>query len=173
MTHRVGLCKLCPRMFCPGCLARMDLTERAAAALNDAELAGVGAPDGRVQGSELWVQKCPKCLHGCDLKLPPPPIDARKVAKKAHLLQELIKHDLSRLFRSPVDSNIYPDYDQVVPRYWKMDLSSMTNKIKDGQYWRERGAAAFYRDIDKIWTNCRKYAGCDLIGKPLDRKSVV
>ena len=131
MGENVGLCTLCPRLFCAGCLARMDSAERAAAALNDMRLAGVGASDGRAQISDLCVQKCPKCLQGSDLKLPPPPPDAAAVAKKMHLLQELLGHDLSYCFRTPVSSEIYKDYGSVVPPEIRMDLGTMVKTIEE------------------------------------------
>lgn len=167
MTDNVGLCKLCPRVFCPGCIARIDYSEVAAAALNEAELARVGTAVGRVQGSDIWMQKCPKCLHGSDLKLPGPPPDAGQIAKKVYLLQELLNHDLSHCFRAPVDSTIYSGYGSIVPQEIRMDLSSMLIKILEKeQYRRKRGAAAFYRDTDLIRSNCRGYAKCDLMGRP-------
>ena len=113
------------------------------------------------------MQKCPKRLQGSGLKLPPPPPDAAAVAKEMPLLQELLGHDLSYCFRTPVSAEIYKDYGSVVPPEIRMDLGTMVKKIKEYQYERKRGAAAFYRDIDRIWSNCRKYAGCDPIGTPL------
>ncbi|CAN0403499.1 unnamed protein product, partial [Scytosiphon promiscuus] len=125
-------------------------------------------PDGRDHGSDLWMNKCPKCLQGSDLELSRPPLDERQeVEKKVHLIQALLKHDLSHCFREPVDSKIYPDYGSIVPQEIRMDLSSMLIKINEKEkYRRERGAAVFYKDIDLIWSNCRRYAKCDMIGKP-------
>ena len=166
MTEHVGLCQLCPRIICSRCLAAIGSVEVAAAALIDPELAGIGAPDGHVEGSDIVVPKCPHCLRESDLALPPPP-GTFDNDKRAHLLDQLLKHDLSLWFRAPVDVNMYTGYLTAVPRERMMDLGTMVCKRVLQKYDSTRGSAAFYLDLSRVFDNCRAFAGCDREGKPL------
>lgn len=156
------------------------------AALLEAELAegGVGAPDVRVVGADVSIWQCSFCDQGRDLELPPPPqtssppptakppqpsdTSEADMLPKVHLLQELVKHDLSRWFRSPVNTRINKEYLDAVNGDYVMDLGTMMSKIGSGKKYRgKRGAAAFYVDLGRVWDNCRAYAQCDRKGKPL------
>lgn len=155
----IGRCDACPRSFCTKCLEaglrdqkveleRMDPQSRALL-------------DGK-QGDFLIAQ-CPKCLRGKDREFSPPP---QGTAPMDHLLGELLRHDLSLCFREPVDIAKHPDYVESIGRTAMMDLGTMSRKLKERRYPRRRGPGQFLEDLNRIWKNCRRYAGCDELGKP-------
>ncbi|CAM9713290.1 unnamed protein product, partial [Laminaria digitata] len=99
-----------------------------------------------------------------DKGLTAPPEGASEVDKREHLIQELIAHDLSRCFRDPVDIAVYPKYGKVVVPTVRMDLGTMVSKFKiapriqpECKYARKRGSAAFYRDLSRLWDNCKSF----------------
>lgn len=158
------------------------------AALLEAELAGggAGAPDVHAVGADVSIWQCSLCDHGSDSEFPPPPpppplpttstpskrpqpAHNRDILPKVHLLRELVKHDLSRCFRAPVNVYVNRGYLNAVNRDYMMDLGTMMSKVRAGKYRGDRGAAAFYVDLGRIWDNCRAYAECDRKGKPLVR----
>lgn len=89
-----------------------------------------------------------------------------------HLVEALLKHDLSHAFRAPVDSTEYPDYVYRIGRNHMMDLQTMVEKLREGKYSSRRGRGTFKQDLNKIWRNCRFYADCDEQGVPLDETTV-
>ena len=47
-----------------------------------------------------------------------------------------------------------------------IDLGTMLSKLKGKKYPRRRGPGQFLEDLNRIWRNCRRFAGCDDLGKP-------
>lgn len=154
-----GRCDVCPRSFCARCLER-GLREQ------EVELGGMDVEsrallDGK-QG-DFFIAKCPECMRGKDQEVSPPP---QGTAPMDHLLGELLRHDLSLCFREPVDIAKHPDYVENIGRNAMMDLGTMARKLKERRYPRRRGPGQFLDDLNRIWRNCRRYAGCDELGKP-------
>lgn len=181
-TEHVGLCSCCPRIFCPGCLGKVSFAGTSAAVVgavtlggqehdSSVESTGASPPGGCFVGLDVSILKCPFCLRGADLELPPPPSPphTEDVSPKAHLIHELLKHDLSHCFRVPVDVEANAGYLDAVNRDYMMDLGTMMTKIGAGKYYGDRGSAAFYLDLGRVWDNSRAYAGCDKQGRPLVR----
>lgn len=157
----VALCKLCPRRFC---LKRFrdDI-------LNSNIYPGTLDSFTRTllqgQQGDILVESCPWCFQNRDANFSLPP---EGVSWMTHLLQELLRHDLSYCFREPVDTEKYPGYVQRIGRDSMMDLGSMMTKVKTGKYSSRRGPGQFIEDLRKIWKNCRKFARCDDLGKPTE-----
>lgn len=89
-----------------------------------------------------------------------------------HLLNELLRHDLSLCFREPVDIAKHPDYVESIGRTAMMDLGTMLSKLQGKRYPRRRGPGQFMEDLNRIWRNCRRFAGCDELGRPHYGKTV-
>ncbi|CAM9914948.1 unnamed protein product [Ectocarpus sp. 12 AP-2014] len=155
----IGRCERCPRSFCSQCLKR-GLVEQ------DVELEALGQDcrsllNGK-QG-DFSIDRCPECCSGKDNEFaPPPPGDA----PMDHLLNELLRHDLSLCFREPVDIVKHPDYVESIGRNAMMDLGTMLSKLQGKRYPRRRGPGQFQEDLNRIWRNCRRFAGCDELGRP-------
>ncbi|CAM9119476.1 unnamed protein product, partial [Hapterophycus canaliculatus] len=135
----VAKCQACPRIWCRKC----------------SEGKGEEVPRARYADDvTLPADKClcqsedaefPKPLHGED--------------PQAHLLKHLVRHDLSRMFREPVDVEDNPGYLGIVPREDMMDLHTVETKLKKNKQYRSpRGQMLFRADLQKIWRNCWKYA---------------
>lgn len=135
-SQAVALCALCPRICCRGCLR------------------GLGEKVPRAGHVVLPSDKC-LCLRW-DSNFPQPPKD---IQPEAHLLQQLVAHDLSRLFREEVNPSENPGYIGVITREEMMDLSAMKKKMQKIQYQTTRGRRMFRKDLKQIWLNCWKYAG--------------
>lgn len=135
-SQAVALCAQCPRMCCSDCLL------------------GFGEKVPRAGCVLLPAGKC-LCLRW-DSQFPKPPDD---IQPEDHLLQQLVAHDLSLLFREEVDSSENPGYIGVITREEMMDLSTMENKMSKIQYRTTRGRRMFRKDLKQIWLNCWKYAG--------------
>eukprot|EP00903_Cladosiphon_okamuranus_P017032 g15697.t1 len=129
--------------------------------------------DGRAvlkgEKGDFFVEQCPRCIHDCDGSFAAPSPGA---VPMEHLLNELLRHDLSVCFREPVDTDRHPDYVESVGRDAMMDLGTMLDKLKRKKYPRRRGPGQFLDDLNRIWRNCRRYAGCDELGKPHYGKTV-
>lgn len=155
----IGRCEVCPRSFCTQCLEH-GLHEQGVdvEGLNRdcrAMLAG--------EKGDFFVDQCPHCIRGCDDNFAAPPPGA---VPMEHLLNELLRHDLSICFRDPVDTNKHTDYVEAIGRDAMIDLGTMLDKLKRKKYPRRRGRGQFLDDLNRIWRNCRKYAGCDELGQP-------
>ena len=70
------------------------------------------------------------------------------------ITRELYNHPLSRLFREPVDTSLYPDYREVVKT--PMDLGTVQEKLRKRRY---RSVKEWQDDISLIWSNCDRYNG--------------
>lgn len=155
----IGRCGACPRSFCTQCLEHGLREQRA-------DLEGLDR-DGRAmldgEKGDFFVEQCPHCIRGCDDGFAAP---SPGVVPMEHLLTELLRHDLSICFREPVDTTEHPDYVETVGRDAMMDLGTMHDKLKRKRYPRRRGRGQFLEDLNRIWRNCRRYAGCDELGKP-------
>lgn len=136
----VAKCEACPRILCRECAGRK----------------GENVP--RTRNAEDVVFPAKKCLcQSNDSEFPKP---RKGKDPKAHLLKHLRRHDLSRMFREPVDVEENPDYTSVVPREKRMDLGMVrTRMVQHKEYQSSRGQKRFRADIKKIWTNCWAYAG--------------
>lgn len=154
----IGRCDTCPRSFCTQCLEHslleggVDLE-----AVDRGSRAMLEGKDG-----DFFIAQCPRCISGCDTNFSPP----HGVPPMEHLLNELLRHDLSICFREPVDIIKHPDYIEAIGRDSMMDLGTMLSKLKGKKYPRRRGPGQFMEDLNRIWRNCRKFAGCDELGKP-------
>lgn len=136
----VAKCEACPRILCGTCAGRK----------------GEAVPLAR--NAEDVVLSADKCLcrsKDSEFPKPPPGVDP-----KAHLLKHLRRHDLSRMFREPVDVEDAPGYLGVVPREDMMDLGTLERRmVNRKEYQSSRGQKRFRSNVKKIWTNCRTYAG--------------
>lgn len=154
----IGRCDACPRSFCTQCLEHslleggMDLEtlDRGSRAMLEGK------------HGDFFIAQCPRCISGCDTNFSPP----HGVPPMEHLLNELLRHDLSICFREPVDIINHPDYIEAIGRDSMMDLGTMLSKLKRKKYPRRRGPGQFMEDLNRVWRNCRKFAGCDELGKP-------
>lgn len=135
-SQAVALCALCPRVCCRGCLR------------------GLSEKVPRAGHVVLPADKC-LCLRW-DSNFPQPP---KGIEPEAHLLQQLVAHDLSRLFQEEVNPSENPGYIGVITREEMMDLSAMNKKMQKIQYQTTRGRRMFRKDLKQIWLNCWKYAG--------------
>lgn len=155
----IARCEVCPRSFCTQCLEH-GLHEQGA------DLEGLDQ-DCRAMldggKGDFFIEQCPQCIRGCDDKFAAPSPGA---VPMEHLLDEVLRHDLSICFREPVDTNKHPDYVEAIGRDAMMDLGTMLDKLKRKRYPRRRGPGQFLEDLSRIWRNCRKYAGCDELGQP-------
>lgn len=152
-------CERCPRSFCSQCLER-GLIEQGV------ELEPLGQDcrsllNGK-QG-DFSIARCPECCRGKDNEFAPPPPGGTPMD---HLLNELLRHDLSLCFREPVDIAKHPDYVESIGRNAMMDLGTMLSKLEGKRYPRRRGPGQFQEDLNRIWRNCRRFAGCDELGRP-------
>ncbi|CAM9395035.1 unnamed protein product [Ectocarpus sp. 4 AP-2014] len=155
----IGRCERCPRSFCSQCLER-GLVEQGV------ELEALGQDcrsllNGK-QG-DFSIARCPECCRGKDNEFASPPPGR---APMDHLLNELLRHDLSLCFREPVDIVKHPDYVESIGRNAMMDLGTMLSKLQGKRYPRRRGPGQFQEDLNRIWRNCRRFAGCDEVGRP-------
>lgn len=157
----VVLCRNCPRTFCCACA-------RSSAIETETPPAVMRIGPSRC-GGHLETNRCPSCLHRRDEHFSAPLPGAKPME---HLVEALLKHDLSHAFRAPVDSTEYPDYVYRIGRNHMMDLQTMVEKLREGKYSSRRGRGAFKQDLNKIWRNCRFYADCDEQGVPLDETTV-
>lgn len=154
----VGRCERCPRSFCTKCLesnlddegVNLDMLNRGCRALL------------RGQQGDFFIAECPLCVRGSDKEFTPPPQGA---VPMDHLLDELLRHDLSVCFREPVDIIEHPDYLESIGRNNMMDLGTMLSKLRSKRYPRRRGPGQFLDDLNRIWKNCRRFAGCDELGQ--------
>lgn len=136
----VAKCEACPRILCRKCSG----------------IKGVKVPRGRT--AEDIVFPSHKCL--CQSKDSEFPKPRKGKDPKAHLLKHLRRHDLSRMFREPVEVEDNPGYLSVVPHEKMMDLGTVRKRMVDHkEYQSSRGQKRFRADIRKIWTNCWDYAG--------------
>ncbi|CAN0394250.1 unnamed protein product, partial [Ectocarpus fasciculatus] len=161
----IGRCERCPRSFCSQCLER-GLVEQGV------ELEALGQDcrsllNGK-QG-DFSIARCPECCRGKDNEFAPPPPGG---APMDYLLNELLRHDLSLCFREPVDIAKHPDYVESIGRTAMMDLGTMLSKLQGKRYPRRRGPGQFMEDLNRIWRNCRRFAGCDELGRPHYGKTV-
>lgn len=157
----VVLCRNCPRTFCCACA-------RSSAIETETPPAVMRIGPSRC-GGHLETNRCPSCLHRRDEHFSAPLPGAKPME---HLVEALLKHDLSHAFRAPVDSTEYPDYVYRIGRNHMMDLQTMVEKLREGKYSSRRGRGTFKQDLNKIWRNCRFYADCDEQGVPLDETTV-
>lgn len=136
----VAKCEACPRILCGTCAGRKgEMVTRAR----------------NVQDAVFPADKC--LCRSNDSEFPKPPAG---VDPKAHLLKHLRRHDLSRMFRGPVDVEDAPGYLGVVPREDMMDLGTLERRMVNRKdYQSSRGQKRFRANIKKIWANCRTYAG--------------
>ena len=155
----IGRCGVCPRSFCTQCLEH-GLHEEGVN-LKGLDQDGRAMLDGRT--GDFFVEQCPRCIRGCDDHFTAPSPGA---VPMEHLLNELMQHDLSICFREPVDTDKHPDYVESIGRLAMMDLGTMLNKLERKRYPRRRGPGQFLEDLNRIWRNCRRYAGCDELGQP-------
>eukprot|EP00752_Nemacystus_decipiens_P017725 g15893.t1 len=155
----IGRCEACPRSFCAQCLGH-GLHEEGVDVEGLAQDARTMLDGGK---GDFFVEQCPHCIRGADDNFSAPSPGA---APMAHLLDELMRHDLSICFREPVDTNKHPDYVEAIGRDAMMDLGTMLDKLKRKRYPRRRGPGQFLEDLNRIWRNCRRYAGCDELGQP-------
>ncbi len=111
-------------------------------------------PDGVNEADILY--SADKCLCRVrDVEFPKPRGDPQ-----VHLLKHLMRHDLSTLFRVPVNVEENPGYLNVVPREGMMDLGTMKTKMRVcKQYQSKRGKLMFRADLKRMWMNCWKFAG--------------
>lgn len=132
-------CEACPRILCRKCAGQM------------------GEKVSRAWNAEDAVFPAAKCLcQSKDSEFPRPPAGKDP---KAHLLKHLRRHDLSLMFREPVDVEDAQGYLSVVPRDNMMDLSTVKTRMKKRkEYQSPRGQIRFRADLNKIWANCRTYA---------------
>lgn len=71
-----------------------------------------------------------------------------------------MRHELSTLFRVPVNVEENPGYLNAVSRDQMMDLGTMKTKMKvHKQYQSRRGKIMFRADLKRMWMNCWKFAG--------------
>ncbi|KAI9222819.1 Bromodomain-containing protein, partial [Blastocladiella britannica] len=68
------------------------------------------------------------------------------------LLAAIVEHDKYHFFASPVDSDLYPDYLDVVAR--PMDLSTVGVKAELGMY---TTLEDFEADLELVWANCIEF----------------
>ena len=155
----IGRCGACPRSFCARCLKRGLDEQGVDVERLDAD--GRAMLDGNK--SDFFIEQCPHCIRGCDESFAAPSTGA---VPMEHLLNELLRHDLSICFREPVDTDKHPDYVEVIGRDAMMDLGTMLDKLKRKRYPRRRGPGQFVDDLNRVWRNCRRYAGCDELGQP-------
>lgn len=155
----IGWCERCPRSFCPRCLER-GLGDQG---VHIEELGRGCRALLRGERGDFLIAQCPLCVCGGDKGFAPPPQGALAMD---HLLAELLRHDLSICFRESVDIVEHPDYLESIGRQNMMDLGTMLGKLKNRRYPRRRGPGQFLDDLNRIWRNCRKYAGCDELGQP-------
>lgn len=158
-SDSIGRCERCPRSFCTRCLER---------GLGDQGVHIEGLDRGcrallRGERGDFFIAQCPLCVCGADKGFAPPPQGGLAMD---HLLAELLRHDLSICFREPVDVVQHPDYLESIGRKNMMDLGTMLGKLQRKRYPRRRGLGQFLDDLNRIWKNCRKYAGCDELGQP-------
>lgn len=156
----IGLCEGCPRRFCADCLLK-DATEAGPEMITALTPDTLALLEGRA--GDFFVKDCLWCLRKSDVKFSAPP---EGVAPMKHLLEQLLRHDLSRCFREPVDLEEHPDYLEAIGRASMMDLGTMMSKLETRKYPRRRGPGQFLDDLSKIWRNCRRFAGCDELGHP-------
>ncbi|CAM9871149.1 unnamed protein product [Ectocarpus sp. 6 AP-2014] len=136
----VAKCEACPRILCRKCAGREGETVPKAKYADDV------------------VLPSHKCL--CQTKDSEFPEPKKGKDPQAHLLKHLLRHDLSVMFRQPVDVETNPGYLGVVTREDMMDLGTMKRRLfKKKQYQSPRGQQKFRADLEKIWVNCWKYAG--------------
>ncbi|CAM9866289.1 unnamed protein product [Ectocarpus sp. 6 AP-2014] len=155
----IGRCERCPRSFCSQCLER-GLVEQGV------ELEALGQDCRNLlngKQGDFSIARCPECVRGKDNEFAPPPPGG---APMGHLLNELLRHDLSLCFREPVDIVKHPDYVESIGRNAMMDLGTMLSKLQGKRYPRRRGPGQFQEDLNRIWRNCRRFAGCDELGRP-------
>ncbi|CAM9708227.1 unnamed protein product [Scytosiphon promiscuus] len=158
-SESIARCDGCPRSFCAHCLERC-LRERGVD-VEGMDPENRALLDGKL--GDFFVAQCQECLRDKDRQFSPPP---EGTAPMDHLLGELLRHDLSLCFREPVDIAKHPDYVESIGRNAMMDLGTMARKLKERRYPRRRGPGQFLEDLNRIWRNCRRYAGCDELGKP-------
>lgn len=156
----VGLCDGCPRIVCANCLVE-GLEGKSSLMLEGVD----SCTRALLQGGkgDFYILECPSCLDESDREFPPPPKD---IPPMRHLLEEVIRHDLSRSFRAPMDIAEYPTFLESGGRASKMDLGSMMSKLEGRRYPRRRGPGQFMEDLRRIWRNCRRIGGCDELGQP-------
>lgn len=157
----IGLCDECPRMFCAAC--SQNVLHRGSSLIGKTG-AGARVSPGTSE-DDFSIGECPWCTRDGDREFSPPPDGAEPMR---HLLDELMRHDLSRCFRGPVDVEEHPDYLESIGRDKMMDLGTMISKMDNRKYPRRRGPGMFWEDLNRIWRNCRRFAGCDEIGRPHD-----
>lgn len=138
-SKAVAKCEACPRILCRKCARREGETVLKAKYADDVVLP---------------LRKC-RCQTK-DLEFPKP---KKGKDPQAHLLKHLLWHDLSVMFREPVNVEENPGYLGVVPREEMMDLGTMKKRLNKGQYHTPRGQKKFRTDLEKIWVNCWKFAG--------------
>lgn len=155
----ISVCEGCPRIFCSSCL--LEGLQNEGLVLEEVDggtrLLLTGS------GGDFYIRECPWCARHSDLEVGPP---TEGVAPMKHLLVELLKHDLSHWFRSPVDIDDHPDYLESIGRGNMMDLGTMMSKLDARKYPRRRGPGQYLEDLNRIWRNCRRFAGCDELGQP-------
>ncbi|CAM9449235.1 unnamed protein product [Scytosiphon promiscuus] len=137
--HAVAKCEACPRIVCRKC----------------AKGKGEEVPRGLFADDVAFpADKCRCQSEDAEFPKPREGKDAQ-----AHLLKHLARHDLSRMFREPVDVEDNPGYLGVIPREDMMDLQTIEIKLKKNKQYRSpRGQMLFRADLQKIWSNCWKYA---------------
>ncbi|CAM9448678.1 unnamed protein product [Sphacelaria rigidula] len=161
LNKRVIFCRNCPRIMCLSCA-------RSSNSIAEHPVIVV-SPGSNACRSEMEMRKCLSCIHDGNGSLPAPPTVATSTDQLLrHLVQTLVEHDLSREFRKPVDTEMYPDYLYKVGRGHMMDLQTIMDKLNNGKYSTRRGRSMFKEDLSRIWRNCRYYAECDEQGIPLD-----
>ncbi|CAM9539770.1 unnamed protein product, partial [Ectocarpus fasciculatus] len=138
-SKAVAKCEACPRILCRKCARREGETVLKSKYADDVVLP---------------LRKC-RCQTK-DLEFPKP---KKGKDPQAHLLKHLLWHDLSVMFREPVNVEENPGYLGVVPREEMMDLGTMEKRLNKGQYHTPRGQKKFRTDLEKIWVNCWKFAG--------------
>ena len=72
----------------------------------------------------------------------------------AQIVEEIINHPASSLFRKPVDPAVLPDYYKIISN--PQDLEGTLNNLKNNEI---RSVSQFKRQMNLIWDNAIKYNG--------------
>lgn len=156
----IALCGGCPRIFCENCV-NQGLEGNGSLAMEGLASSTRALLQGRK--GDFYIMECPRCLDESDGEISPPP---KEVPPMTHLLEELLRHDLSLSFRAPMDIAEHPTFLESGGRTSLMDLGLMMSKLQNRKYPRRRGPGQFMEDLRRIWRNCRRIGGCDELGQP-------
>ena len=79
-------------------------------------------------------------------------MDKKTKSALQSLLKSLADLSISRPFREPVNTRVYPDYLLVIPS--PIDLKTIRKQLNEGGY---EGIEAVRRDVKRMFENCRTY----------------